>query len=441
MWKRWVEVRREERRAVLVAFVTLFAIVCGHSVLETARDALFLAKIPASRLPIAYFAIAVLIVLVGQLTSFLRRWVARAALLPGALAACAVCTGLFWSAIDGANNALLYTLYVWSGLVGTFVVGLFWIRVGDMFDVGQAKRLFPLIGIGGVAGATAGSLLARSLLASFESRHLILAAVCTYLFAAAWVAWSWTLSAPDRIESAYDQRSVSMTRFEILRREPYLRRLSILIALSMVTVTVVDYLFKSAVAAEVPAEQLGEFFATYYSIVNGLSAVVQVVVAPILLSYLGVNRALILFPVMLLAAGFGLLVTGSMTAGLILKGVDGTLRHSLYRTGMEILYLPLSADIRGRFKALLDGFAQRGGQAVASLAILSVSMSGFGQEQLATGVLILAVLWIALGFQMRSGYLDLFRERLLLGHIDARVDVPDLDLSALEQLLEALNSS
>ncbi|MEL6547669.1 MAG: hypothetical protein AAFQ82_23800, partial [Myxococcota bacterium] len=236
--RRWVEVRRDERRAIAVTFVTLFAMVAGHSILETARDALFLAKIPASQLPIAYFAIAVLIATVGQLTGALRNWVSRSSLLPGALAVCAALTSLFWFVLDGASGTMLFALYIWSGLVGTFVVGLFWIRVGDLFDVGQAKRLFPLIGIGGVAGATAGSILAGALLSTFESRHLIVAASVTYFFAALWVGWMWRVGESDGGESDYDRRSAKMSRLEILRREPYLRRLSLLIALSMITVTV-----------------------------------------------------------------------------------------------------------------------------------------------------------------------------------------------------------
>ncbi len=44
------EIRPEERRETSIAFLTLFGILAGHALLETARDALFLARIPASRL-------------------------------------------------------------------------------------------------------------------------------------------------------------------------------------------------------------------------------------------------------------------------------------------------------------------------------------------------------------------------------------------------------
>ena len=51
-------VRKVERRDVWTAFAALFMLIASHSVLETARDALFLAKVPATRLPWAYLALA-----------------------------------------------------------------------------------------------------------------------------------------------------------------------------------------------------------------------------------------------------------------------------------------------------------------------------------------------------------------------------------------------
>lgn len=436
-----VDIRRDERIAVGIAFITLLAMVAAHSVLETARDTLFLTRISARGLPVAYLAIAISIVVVAQILGTLRGSIPGSALLPGALLLSALVTAGFWGLLGEVSESLVYALYVWSGVVGTFVVGMYWIRVGDHFDVGQAKRLFPLIGIGGVLGATAGSLLARILVLSCGAEGLILVAALIYLVAAAWVFFAWRAGGADTVESAYERRSTGMTRLEILRREPYLIRLSLLIAMSMITVTVVDYLFKTTLAAEVPAEDLGAFLSSYYTVINALSALVQVVVAPVLLRYLGVNRALVLFPLLLILSGLGLLLSaGHLIAALVMKGVDGTLRHSLYRTGMEILYLPLSSDVRARFKALLDGFAQRGGQALASLAILACSNFGFGRWELEVGVLAFSFVWFVLGIRMRSGYLDLFRERLSLGRIETRSEIPDLDLGALEQLLTALNS-
>ena len=69
----------------------------------------------------------------------------------------------------------LYVLYTWSGVFASLVVVRFWTLLGDLFSIGQAKRVFAFIGAGASGGAILGSLLARALTDSFEPRHLLLA--------------------------------------------------------------------------------------------------------------------------------------------------------------------------------------------------------------------------------------------------------------------------
>src|SRR5260221_6843918 len=58
MFRGLTSVRPEERPGAAAAFVTIFGILAAHTLLETARDALFLARLPASRLPWVYLIIA-----------------------------------------------------------------------------------------------------------------------------------------------------------------------------------------------------------------------------------------------------------------------------------------------------------------------------------------------------------------------------------------------
>ena len=48
MVERLLVVRPEERRGTVAAFLTIFGTLAAHTVLETARDALFLARLGAS---------------------------------------------------------------------------------------------------------------------------------------------------------------------------------------------------------------------------------------------------------------------------------------------------------------------------------------------------------------------------------------------------------
>src|SRR5580765_2155431 len=79
MLRRLLDVRPEERRPTAIAFVVLFGILAAHTILETARDALFLAQLPPSQLPWMYLAMAVIVVT-------LSNWSARRLRGPHALA-------------------------------------------------------------------------------------------------------------------------------------------------------------------------------------------------------------------------------------------------------------------------------------------------------------------------------------------------------------------
>jgi len=52
--------------------------------------------------------------------------------------------------------------FVWLSVFNLFVVSVFWSFMSDVFDTGQATRLYGTIAAGGSCGAIAGPLLARA---------------------------------------------------------------------------------------------------------------------------------------------------------------------------------------------------------------------------------------------------------------------------------------
>ena len=70
----------------------------------------------------------------------------------------------------------LRALYVWTGLVGTLAGLQFWLVLGELYTVTQAKRLYKLVGAGSVLGAVAGAGVARVIAEAYPPEHLVLAA-------------------------------------------------------------------------------------------------------------------------------------------------------------------------------------------------------------------------------------------------------------------------
>ena len=142
----------------------------------------------------------------------------------------------------------------------------------------------------------------------------------------------------------------------------------------------------------------------------------------------------------MLGGASGVVVGGGLVAALLMKGADGTLRPSLNRTSTELLFLPIPDHLRSRVKPAIDVIGQRGGQAVASVFILSQLALGRGDSILAVFVVVLCVAWIAAIADLRPHYVEMFRRALREGIIETRGGLPELDLVSLETLFAALNS-
>ena len=168
-----------------MGFVGLLAIMTAHSVMETARDTLFLTSLPATHLPRAYLAIALLAILELKVHERVLRHVRdRRTLLAASLAFGSLVTLGFWGLLDEMGAWAPFGFYVWTGLLITVVLIEFWLLLDDAVTVTQAKRIFPAIAAGGVTGATLGSLLAEGLLRVASPLELVLAA--TVILALAW---------------------------------------------------------------------------------------------------------------------------------------------------------------------------------------------------------------------------------------------------------------
>lgn len=440
MLARVLGIRIQDRRDAIVGFLLLFMLMAGHAILETARDGLFLAHLPARMLPWAYLVMAVATLLAASLSrNTLWRFSRRRSLSLLLFAGASVNVAFFGlSSLAGSASTLLM-FYVWTGLFITILIVQFWLVLSDVFDLSQAKRVFAWIGAGGLVGATVGSATADLFLRSYRAQGLLICASALFVLAAFLPALFTRKKLPKPVHPRAEAKG-EPSGFSLLRRDGYLQRLLGFVLLGTITVTGIDYVFKAVVAQSMPAAALGGFFARYYALVNGCALVIQILVAPALLRSAGVNRTLLTMPALILVASLGLGFFPGLASVLVLRGIDGSLRHSINRTATEILYLPLESAVRGRFKTLIEALGQRGGQAAASLAILVALRFGATPVQMAWVLVAASLSWLWCISGLKPFYLELFRRQLREGSIETRVSVADLDLHSLEALVSALSS-
>jgi uncharacterized membrane protein len=228
-----------------------------------------------------------------------------------------------------------------------------------------------------------------------------------------------------------------------LLRDSYLSRVLMLALMGTIALTVVDFIFKSAVAENISAERLGHFFARFYFGLNSVALLVQLVGAGWLLRAFGVHRSSALLPVLIFGGAFGLVLGPVLVFAVALKAVDGSLRHTLYRSSIEVLYLTLDSRQRERAKGIIEVFGHRVGQALASLLIIAAVGIGLSTPQFAVVLLFLVAAWIAAIMSTRHQYVNEFRARLRHGAVDLDLEqliASDEDL-VRSKILRALDRS
>ncbi|WP_394850684.1 MFS transporter [Pendulispora brunnea] len=415
--------------------------------LETARDTLFLEKVPLRHLPWMYMAIAALsVVLVVFPRSGGRsesKSEAKRAWLGAGLGAAALGTAVFGVFASGSVRGFYYALYLWSGLVGATAVTQFWSTMARLFTMGEAKRVYARINLGGILGGVSGAALARGLFLVAPARALLFLSAATFAGAGILSVLSATRAAAavaPEPETQTSQKAVQPALFRDVFDNMYLRRIGAMALTATITLTLLDYVFKRGLVARVPPENLGGTLASVALATNVCSAIGQSFLVPRIIRTHGAVGSLTVFPVLLLAGAVGGTLGPAVALSVAMRLVDGTLRFSLHRTAVELLFVPVKESIRTRAKTLMDVVTQRGGQALASVAILLLPT----QIPLRVLTAVLAVgsaIWIYLVQRLRAPHVELFRAMVEEGSITTRVKLPPLDLTSVEVLVGALSSA
>ncbi len=431
-------IRRDERRSVVLSFLFLVGLVGSHTALESARDGLFLANIPGAHLPIVYIAIA-LVSFLAQRAQASLRIASRRRELSLTTAFAGVGTLAFGAWIAEGERLSLYALYVWSGVVTALSLLSFWSLLGTVFSATQAKRVYGVIGIGSMVGAVLGSGGASLVAELLGPRVIVLVAGCGFLLSALLPR-----GLPGRAAPAEPPVAPILLRaranMAFSTRGPYVWRLVGIVLFASITVTLTDFAFKSTMVRWVAPEHLTQAFARTYAVLNILSLAVQLVAAGVLLRRLTPSTLIAVLPVALALGGGFLALTGGLLAAVLAKGADGAFRHGLYRTGVELLCIPLSAEGRRKAKATIEVVGQRGGQVVASLLLLSLAAVDVAATIIAAVMSFSALVWLVLALRMHRYYIEQFRSGVLRESDGEPSKLTALDAASLETLIATLDS-
>ncbi len=424
-----LRVRREEVTRTGLMFLYQLAIVSAFIVGRTVRDALFLSRYPLERLPLMYVIVAITVSLVSltwsRFSDRTRRDRAIIGTLGAASAAMVATYGLL--AADLAGHWLYPALYVFVEVYGAISMIQFWTYANEIFSSREAKRLFALIGAGGVVasvvcgfavGGAARGLGAEALVLTAGAFLAMGAVVVHFIGKVAGHEPHGSPKAKAKAERAAARRGVLANR--------HLRLIAGIVCLTMLTTTLIDYQFKVIARQSYAGDEngLAAYFGYFYGFAGLISCFVQFFAIGRLLERAGIAIALLVLPLGLLS-GTGALLVASFTAAIpallastLAKGAENVFRYTVNDATMQLLYVPVAARLRARAKALIDGVVKPVSVGISGLAILALTRV-FGAAEVARDLawldLLLIAGWIALVLGIRKEYV-----RSLIGTLRTR---------------------
>jgi ATP/ADP translocase len=437
-------IRRGERGLALLLMSTYALTLFGLYLLKPARDSFFLSHQDPTDLPLAFIlsaALAVPVSLVYGRAS--RSW--SLARLHVASFALVIVSLLIWRPLLERSGPVASTFfYAWAAVVGGLVTAQFWLLGNALCDAQRAKRLFPLLSLGGIAGAVAGGTVAGQLAEPWGLDALDLVLICAAIWTLVLLLSSLTLRERTLVgaESRHDDRGIRSPSFggpwRQLRGSRHLLLIVGIVSVSVLVTTFLDYLFKAAAAEAHPGgAALLSYLGTFYARMNMLSFALQLVLTTRLLRGLGVSGSVLVLPVALTLGGVAMLFMPGLTTLATVRASEMSLKYSLDKTSRELLYLPLPLGLKRRFKIFVDTFVERASRGLAGLLLLVMtSVLALSDRILTVALLVLLMSWLALAVSMRRQYIQSFRQAVARRDIDRQGLQPDLQDRGVMAVLE-----
>jgi hypothetical protein len=337
---------------------------------KAVRDALYLASLDVTSLPVMIMACAVLSIGLVAVTSKGLREVSPAAFVPIVFVVSAMMLLAEWLLLPFAPRVAAILVYLQVSGVGPLLGSGFWLIATERFDPHTAKKRFGQIAGAGTLGGLAGGFVAERVGIVFGVAAMlpVLAAASLYC---AWVIRRLAVSyaratAAKAVDVAPDLApEPPRPGLRVLHDAPYLRNLAGLVLVGTLSAALLDYLFKAqAVAAFGRSEGLIRFFAFYYSATSLITFALQTSSARFSLERLGLAATTGTPSIAVLVGGIVGLIAPGLPSLVAVRGSESIFRGALFRSAYELFYTPMPPAERRAAKSLIDVGVDRFGDAM-----------------------------------------------------------------------------
>ena len=413
-----MSIRREELPQVLLMFTYFFLVITSFWILKPLKKSIFvqfyrdtgfhflgMSMDAAQAELLAKVANMFVALAAATLFAYFSQWFRRqqltyvfsAIILAGYLY-------FIWT-IHEPRNHTVWAFYFFGDLYSTLMVATFFAFLNDSVDPEKAKRVYGLIGLGGVAGGALGSSTVAAKISDLSMQEWlwICSAVAVIIVGIAAVAGklfareSSVLPTPKEKPQSHESPATAGARLVFQSR--YLMAIVAIVGLYEMVSTIMDFQFTSSVAHYLQGPAIGVHFSKVFAFTNWVALIVQFFLTSFVMTRYGVGAALLFLPVAALLGSAGFLFAPLLLVGSFLNTADNGFSYSINQSAKEVLYVPTTSEEKYKAKAFIDMFIQRFAKALAVGLSLLITFSFKGFESirwLSLFTVLILVVWIAI---------------------------------------------
>lgn len=394
-------IRIEEWYAVTLSFLYCFCILAAYYILRPIRDQMAV-EVGSSQLPWFFGATFMATLILTPLFSWIvSRW-PRRIIMPIVYIFFMSCQFIFiliWNdqnLLSTRNFGLLF--FVWVSVFNLFVVSVFWSFMTDIWNDEQARRLFPIIALGGTLGAVSGPLITKSLVNITGLAYLLLVSMLLLCIAVICIKFlgNWAHRYGANRNKINNEAALGGGMLDGLKQiftNSFIGNMSLMMLLNDAIGTIAYVLVTDYSGMTFPNDPIAQtsFAASMDLAANLLQIILQLTLSRWLLVHFGAGIVFALCSCIVVITSLSVTfsttpyvpIVGAFPLVAIVMIISRSLAHSMIQSARETLYTLVPRNLRYKGKNAVETFVWRAGDVASLISItgfrsLGVNTAGFG---------------------------------------------------------------
>ena len=309
----------------------------------------------------------------------------------------------FAFAMQTPDAADVWLFYIFGDIFNSIMVGLFWAFSNDVNSPNQSKRLYGIIGFGGVLGGAVGAQFVRTYVtqANVGRQGLILSCLLAMGIIAIIVYFVNKNAQQDQPEESEKKDKAKVNAAtegaKLVFKSRYLLAVMGIIGLYEIVSNIVEFQFSATVESSgMEGTEIDAFFGLWGWLISGISILAQLFLTPFLMNRKSIGAALFVLPIVDLILSGGFLIMPGLYMAMLLSASDNGFNYSINQSAKESLYTPTSRDVKYKAKAFIDMFIQRFAKVLA--VVLNLVFAAYvgisGVRWLAIASIVVLLVWL-----------------------------------------------